>query len=85
MGSGLGGVPTVGGDPQVGICAGEDHRRLRTILEKRKEKRGPRLKIGGTTIRTEESMKYLGVIIDRGLSWREHARYAARNIMTTAH
>jgi hypothetical protein len=37
MGSGLGGVPAVGGDPQVGIRAGEDHRRLRTILEKRKE------------------------------------------------
>jgi hypothetical protein len=37
MGSGLGGVPTSGGDPQVGIRAGEDHRRLRTILEKRKE------------------------------------------------
>jgi ribonuclease HI len=29
-------------------------------------------------------MKYLGVIIDRGLSWREHARHAARNVMTTA-
>jgi hypothetical protein len=51
---------------------------------KKMAKRGPRLKIGGTTIRTEESMKYLGVIIDRGLSWREHARHAARNIMTSA-
>ena len=33
------------------------------------------LKIGGTTIKTQGEVKYLGVIFDRNLNWKHHIDY----------
>lgn len=44
---------------------------------KRKSDRSPILDIGGELIKTEPSMKYLGVILDRRLCFREHFEHIA--------
>jgi hypothetical protein len=52
----------------------------RTLVRK-----NPRLRMGNGNIRIEEAVKYLGVVIDRGLLWVEHARYVAGKVMAAAH
>ncbi|XP_011255295.2 uncharacterized protein LOC105250741 [Camponotus floridanus] len=42
---------------------------------KRRPQRMPCVRIGSVNIQVEESMKYLGVLIDRTWSFREHVKY----------
>jgi hypothetical protein len=43
-------------------------------------RKNPKLRMGNGNIRIEEAVKYLGVVIDRGLLWVEHARYVANKL-----
>ena len=43
------------------------------------------IRMGETGIEPALSMKYLGVIIDRGLPWVEHSRYVVGKISGAAH
>jgi hypothetical protein len=43
-------------------------------------RKNPRLRMGNGNIRIEKAVKYLGVVIDRGLLWMEHARYVANKL-----
>jgi hypothetical protein len=52
----------------------------RTLVRK-----NPKLRMGQRRIHISESVKYLGVIIDRGLLWIEHTRYVADKVMAAAH
>jgi len=45
------------------------------LFSKRKPYRMPRLRVGNVDIQVEDSMKYLGVIIDRSWNFRKHFSY----------
>jgi hypothetical protein len=90
----MGSVSVVGLDPQTGVRPREDGRhpcsgqiRLGQIRTEQEElvRKNPRLRMGNGNIRIEETVKYLGVVIDRGLLWVEHARYVAGKAMAAAH
>lgn len=48
-------------------------------------KRSPILKMGEATVLTADSIKYLGIIIDRGLMWIEHVKHVRGRIAAAAH
>jgi hypothetical protein len=48
-------------------------------------RKNPKLRMGQRMIHISESVKYLRVIIDRGLLWIQHTKYVAGKVMAAAH
>lgn len=48
-------------------------------------KRGPVLKMGDHTVVAADTIKYLGVIIDKGLLWIEHVKHVRGRLAAAAH
>jgi hypothetical protein len=93
VGQDMGGVPVMGLSTQTGVRPRKDDRHLRSsqiwpgqIGETGRTlvRKNPKLRMGQRRIHISESVKYLGVIIDRGLLWIEHTRYVADKVMAAA-
>ena len=60
---------------QVGIPDIGDKNYSRDIYQKHEPEKNVELKIGDKNIRFEKSVKFLGMIFDRRLTWNEHISY----------
>jgi hypothetical protein len=66
-------------------AVGEDDRHLRFSQIWPGQIRADRGTLVRKNPKLRKSVKYLGVIIDRGLLWIEHTRYVAGKVMVAAH
>lgn len=56
-----------------------------TYLTGRKKRRGIDLRLGGAPVKIKDSVKYLGVFLDRGLSGKTHIDYVSKKSSLAAH
>ncbi|KAH8368775.1 hypothetical protein KR200_003952, partial [Drosophila serrata] len=60
------------------------HKTQAALISRRKAVETAEIRVGGAVIRSQRSIKYLGVLIDTRLSFREHLEYAQKKASGTA-
>ena len=61
-----------------------EHKTEVVLISKRRKNTTVKIKVGGKTIYSQPSLKYLGVIIDRRLNFKRHIEYAATKASSIA-
>jgi len=60
------------------------HKTDAVLISSRMKTETSTVKIGGATITSRQSLKYLGVMIDRRLSFKEYLAYASGKVIRAA-